>query len=65
MYIFTLVRIETEAASEIGNRSAVSKTSKSEMPSMPTFHEMPQGSNHMTCLLNWKPASPGSNSHNT
>ncbi len=65
MYIFTFLRIDADARIEIGNSSAVSTTSSSEIPSTPTFHEIPHGSNHETCWLNWNPASPVSNSHST
>ncbi len=55
--------MEAEARMAIGNSSAVSTTSSSEMPSTPMFQERPHGSYQSTRSVNWKPASPEVNSH--
>ncbi len=46
------------AAMATANRTAVNTTRKSEMPSTPTFHEMPKSLIHGCCETSWNPATP-------
>src|SRR5690554_79907 len=49
--------MEVEAASEIGTSSVVSRTSGMEIPSMPRYQEMPQGSYQTARSTNWYSAT--------
>ena len=58
VYAFTRTWRRADASSPSGNRSAVSATMNTLMPSTPTRYETPVSANQLWCSTNCRPAVP-------